>query len=457
MSKPTFLNQTAFWDWLLRWRIPVLIFVALILVIFEFKEHYGLLTETENNFSIEIGIYLSMPCIVGVFLEILIRANREKRLAFYILSERHNLSMQLTAARDWDEVVSRVLQYPASILNVSATSLLRYDSLQNSYITLRSWTAPGVEGSIPAIQISTAACADCTQTKPASALRLIDCEPSLKTLSGQHRCYCLQIDYGVLAVGMLHIFVPIDEKITPEQTLLFNNTAADIAIVLNSAWQRKEFQMIEIEIAATNERQEIQRDLHDTLGQNLGFIHLKLDQIMSGRSGSSYVQIKSELGRLRDLANESYELVRNTLSILHKQNQHYLSDLFKAHATTVAERAQFEIKIYEEGSPVILPHNTVHQLFNAYKESLYNIEKHAHASEVNVTLQWVGADLKMKIEDNGCGFDEHTTPMEDHFGLRIMEDRLTALGGSFAVASRPTQGTQINFSLPVASAKPTFR
>jgi len=457
MSKSNFFNQTAFWDRFLRWRIPVLVFAALLLILFEFKEHHGLLTDSENNFVVEIGIYLSIPIIVGLFLEILTRANREKKLAFYILSERHNLSMQLTAARDWDEVVSRVLQYPASILNVSATSLLRYDPIQNSYITLRSSTAPGIEGSIPAIQISAAACADCTQIKPASALRLIDCEPSLKTLSGQHRCYCLQIDYGVLAVGMLHIFVPIDEKITPEQTLLFNNTAADIAIVLNSAWQRKELQMIEIENAATNERQEIQRDLHDTLGQNLGFIHLKLDQIMSGRSGSSFVQIKSELGRLRDLANESYELVRNTLSILHKQNQHYLSDLFKAHAATVAERAQFAISIHEEGRPVLLPHNTVHQLFNSYKEALYNVEKHAHASEVKVTLQWAGADLKMKIEDNGCGFDELANPTEDHFGLRIMEDRITTLGGSFEVASRPMQGTQINFSLPVAAAKPIIR
>ena len=456
MSKPNLPNRNISWEWLQRWRYPILVFVAIILVVFEVREHLGLITDSDNSFIVEIALYLSIPVIVGLFLEILIRANREKKLAFYILSERHNLSMQLTAARDWDEVVTRVLHYPASILNVSATSLLRYDPIEENYKTLRSWAAPGMADNIPVQQVMAVTCSDCAQNRPDSALRLIDCDPLLSSLQGEHLCYCLRIDYGILAVGMLHIFVPVSEKLTLEQSLLLNNTAADIAIVLNSAWQRKELQTIEIENAATNERQEIQRDLHDTLGQNLGYIHLKLDQIMSGRSGSSFTQIKPELSRLRDLANESYELVRNTLSILHKQNQHYLSDLFEAHAKMVAERAQFAIDICEEGQPVILPHNTVHQLFNAYKEALFNIEKHAHASQVKVKLKWEDANLKMKIEDDGCGFDGHNH-MEGHYGLRIMGDRLTRLGGSFEVTSQPMQGTHIKFSLPLAATKSVIR
>jgi len=249
---------------------------------------------------------------------------------------------------------------------------------------------------------------------------------------------------------MLHIFLPQDQPLKSDQALLLNNTAADIAIVLNTAWQRREHQAQEISNAASDERLEIARDLHDTLGQNLGYIHLILDQILSGRIRPSFAQVKPELNRLRDLANESYELVRSTLIILHHQSERRLSKLFKAHANLISERAGFEVDMREEGQPQVLPPHTFHQLFNIFKEALFNIEKHAHADQVKVLLTWDQAKLTVHIVDNGRGFDPQRIDQTDHFGLKIMEDRLARLGGEIIVSSSPDQGTQIEFWLPLA-------
>lgn len=439
-------------DLLLRWRHVVLALVAIILIIFETFEHPDFLKDPSHNFFIEIGIYLTLVLTSGLFLEILIRSIKDKNLALGILNARHQLSLQLTAAKDWEEVVSLVLQYPASIMPVSATSLLKYDPDSDHYQTISSRVAPHEEIIIPSLRISRTTCSDCIKHKSSSELHLVNCDPITTFSHGKRSCYCLHIDYGNLSVGMLHIFLPQDQPLNPDQALLLNNTAADIAIVLNTAWQRQEQHAMEISHAASNERLQIARDLHDTLGQNLGYIHFKLDQILSGHIRPSFSQVKPELDRLRDLANESYELVRSTLVILHHQSERRLGELFKAQANLISERAGFAVELREEGQPQALPPHTVHQLFNIYKEALFNIEKHAHASQVNVLLTWDQAKLTVHLVDNGRGFDPQRVDPTNHFGLKIMKDRLAKLGGELKVSSSPDQGTQIEFWLPLAAS-----
>ena len=85
---------------------------------------------------------------------------------------------------------------------------------------------------------------------------------------------------------------------------------------------------------------------------------------------------------------KSYELVRNTLVILHHTDEHRISELFKAHSQIISKRAGFSVSIDEEGLPRSIPPNSVKQLLHAFKESLYNIEKHSGASQVRVFLTW---------------------------------------------------------------------
>jgi signal transduction histidine kinase len=436
-------------DLLLRWRHVLFALVAIVLIIFEANEHPKFLTDPDHNYFTEIGVYLTLILISGIFLEILLRSINEKNLTLSILDARHQLSLQLSAAQDWEELVSLVLQYPASTMPVSATALLMYNPDSDHYQTIHSWVAPQEEFIVPSLSIDKSICSDCTKMKSPAGLHLVNCE-SITTFShGKRSCYCLHIDYGNLSVGMLHIFLPQEQSIRPDQAILLNNTAYDIAIALNTAWQRQERYAIEISNAANNERLEIARDLHDNLGQNLGYMHLKLDQILSGNPRLSFAQVKPELIRLRDLANESYELVRSTLVILHHPGDRRLSDLFKAHAELIGERAGFEVEVLEEGQPQVLLPNTVHQLFNIYKEAFFNIEKHAHASRVTVLLSWELGKLTVRIQDNGCGFVQQNFDQSNHFGLEFMEERLARLEGEFRVSSSPGQGTQLEFRVPL--------
>ena len=83
-------------------------------------------------------------------------------------------------------------------------------------------------------------------------------------------------------------------------------------------------------------------------------------------------------------------------------------------------------------------------------EALQNVAKYARATDVVVRLREDRGELAFAVEDNGNGFDAHTT--RHGAGLQNMEDRLSALGGSLEVRSRPGDGTIVEGWIPVGVA-----
>ena len=177
------------------------------------------------------------------------------------------------------------------------------------------------------------------------------------------------------------IVVPKRQAINHEAIELLSKTAEDMANGLSAARHRQEQHAIEVANAASNERLEIARDLHDTLGQNLGYLHFKLDQLLTENKGEVCQANTSELMRLRELANEFYELVRHTLVILHHNSNHNISKLITAHSQIIAKRAGFKVNIKEEGTPRAISPQTLKQFLHAYKEAMFNIETHSQATE----------------------------------------------------------------------------
>ena len=88
-----------------------------------------------------------------------------------------------------------------------------------------------------------------------------------------------------------------------------------------------------------------------------------------------------------------------------------------------------------------------HNLFLAIKEALNNIVKHAHATEVWLRVSATDDGLQIRVEDNGCGFDQ---PPQDAGadGLRNMRQRMAEIGGECRIESKTGAGTQISFELP---------
>ncbi len=89
-------------------------------------------------------------------------------------------------------------------------------------------------------------------------------------------------------------------------------------------------------------------------------------------------------------------------------------------------------------------------LFRIVQESLSNIVRHAAAHDVHITLSQDGDGMYLLVEDDGRGFDAAAVDHSTHFGLLGVSERVTSLGGTLEIDSRPGDGTRLAVTLPRA-------
>jgi signal transduction histidine kinase len=90
-------------------------------------------------------------------------------------------------------------------------------------------------------------------------------------------------------------------------------------------------------------------------------------------------------------------------------------------------------------------------LFQAARELLMNVTKHANAKKVEVSMHGTGKAVRIQVEDDGVGFDPAhlQSRTSDGFGLFTIRERIEYLGGQLRVASRPGRGTRVTLAVPL--------
>jgi signal transduction histidine kinase len=93
-------------------------------------------------------------------------------------------------------------------------------------------------------------------------------------------------------------------------------------------------------------------------------------------------------------------------------------------------------------------------LFQAVRELLFNVVKHAGVKQASVVVEQPASDvLRLTVQDQGKGFPaggSHLPPLSGGFGLFQLRERLTYMGGMFDVACAPSGGTRISITVPLA-------
>jgi len=106
------------------------------------------------------------------------------------------------------------------------------------------------------------------------------------------------------------------------------------------------------------------------------------------------------------------------------------------------------VAVEVEGESGPLERDIEHAVFRIVQEALTNIEKHAHASEVRVCLQYGADALQCTVSDNGVGFGTPETAPDHGLGLPGMQERARAIGGTVSIESKPGEGTRVSVSVP---------
>ncbi len=196
-----------------------------------------------------------------------------------------------------------------------------------------------------------------------------------------------------------------------------------------------------------DERAHLARELHDELGGLLTAAKLDLARLRkrTAGAGDDVAERLAQLGRSLDAG---IALKRRIIEDLRPSS---LDHLGLQHALEIqcAEFAQRgELRLRAEIEDVALSPQRALVAYRLLQEALTNVAKHARASEVVVQLTRDGDRARLRVVDDGQGFDSTQRTPGAH-GLAGMRFRVRSCGGRFSVRSAPGQGTTLEALLPI--------
>src|SRR5882724_5867559 len=189
--------------------------------------------------------------------------------------------------------------------------------------------------------------------------------------------------------------------------------------------------------------------VHDEAGQLLVAVHLALAEMALELPEAQQGQVT----RIRELLNEVEKHLRR---YSHELRPTILDDLgwvpaIHFLADGISKRAKIPIRI-EATFSGRLPGAIETALYRVVQEALTNAVKHAEARNIWIRARKEHLVLCCSIRDDGAGFDPHQAQTASHrkgLGLIAMQERVSAIGGTLQIESRPGRGTELFIRLPL--------
>jgi signal transduction histidine kinase len=428
-----------------RWLFIVLL--SAFAFIFESTEVFLRLEPIDAQYYREVVFFVVIyPIFVGWLLSVLLKVQTERNEAF----QHQKFIEDMLAVPSWDLLLETITAIPRRIAPVVAVGLYLQPRENEAYSLAAEWSLLHPDARFSLKGIDPAKTCSGGEHDPSNELH-----PFHKNVEHSEntslRGYCLPLFHAGQLMGLLHIYTLHKDTLTVDQIRMFNRLAASISSTIESATPEDPES---VRLAVTRlERERIARLLHDTLGQSLSYLRSVLEQFNMDELYSRITSIQHDLDRMRDISNDAYEQIRQTLRSLQPQYEGNLSDTLHMIASKSAERAEFELQYRVRGTNrQLLPGDVQRKILLILREAMNNIEHHAKAKVVNLSLLWEEPDLVITLEDDGVGFNPNDVSGFGHFGIQIMKQRIKEIGGSLEVISSPGLGSKIILHCPLTVA-----
>jgi PAS domain S-box-containing protein len=203
------------------------------------------------------------------------------------------------------------------------------------------------------------------------------------------------------------------------------------------------------------ERSHLARELHDDVSQRLALIVVTLDRLRENPPDST--------GEIRTALDDLFERIADVSSDIHRLSHRLhpatlslgLAPGLRSLSMSMERQHGLEIATVFLDLPDSIPRDISLCLYRVAQEALNNVVKHSGVKQARLELVGSAGSLVLRVMDSGRGFD-WVTGSQTGLGLLSMRERLRLVGGSFAIHSQPSQGTQVVVTVPIGQSALRF-
>jgi signal transduction histidine kinase len=256
-----------------------------------------------------------------------------------------------------------------------------------------------------------------------------------------------------LAASNLELSLEITQRKTAEEALRKSEHHYSQLLEKSDRLQEQLRQLSrQILSAQEDERKKISRELHDVIAQTLTGINIRLAHLKK-EAAINTKGLDRNIARTQRLVEKSVNIVHEFARELRPAVLDDLGLIPALHSFvklfSKRTRIRVRLKVFAGVEQMDTAKRTV--LFRVAQEALTNVSRHAHASQVEASIQRLADGICMKIKDDGKSFEVERMMRSrgrKHLGLLGMRERLEMVGGHFDVKSAPGKGTTITALIP---------
>lgn len=208
---------------------------------------------------------------------------------------------------------------------------------------------------------------------------------------------------------------------------------------------RKYSQQVE-ELTATSERNQIAREIHDTVGHTMTALIVQL-QAARMLQEHDLRQASETLTRCEELARSALQEVRLSVRALREEGAKHFTfvDTLRKLIQDFSEMTSMRASLHVHGDLTQIPISLQPTIFRLIQESLTNAKRHGDATEATVSLRSNNNHIEIGIKDNGQGVAE----VVPGFGLINMRERVLEHSGSIHFESKKDDGFHVQITFPL--------
>lgn len=203
------------------------------------------------------------------------------------------------------------------------------------------------------------------------------------------------------------------------------------------------------QLTVSRERNRMARELHDTLTHTLSALTIQLETMQA------YQEKKPE--RVPEMLENSLKIAREGVSETRRALTSLRANPLEDLGLTLAIRELAEATAEKEGldldlaklkiiKPIMV--DVEQTIYGVAQEAIANVEFHADATLLTVSLYQENQKIILEVRDDGRGFDLRQAHATGHYGLKGLQERAVLIGAELFITSQNKQGTSIRLEIP---------